>query len=139
LPSWQKLALASSGLVVLVLGITFLSHRTIPDERVSAPARVAVKPEKLETEAISVPIIETDRPPLKKTAAEEIPKLAKAVRSGRAPERDIIQNLEPMETEYVEYMMMGQDNRPVPIRLPKRIRMQYGLTSEDAFIRNVSH
>ena len=43
------------------------------------------------------------------------------------------------ETEYVEHVLAGPDDLPITVRLPKKIRMQYGQTSEEYFIRNVSH
>jgi hypothetical protein len=57
---------------------------------------------------------------------------------GRVP-RTLVPDLETSEAEYVEHIVPGLDNRPVTIRLPKAIRVQYGQASEEYFIRNVSH
>jgi hypothetical protein len=56
-----------------------------------------------------------------------------------AVQRTIVPDLESSEVEYVEHILPGLDNRPMTIRLPKAIRVQYGQTSEEYFIRNVSH
>jgi hypothetical protein len=42
-------------------------------------------------------------------------------------------------SDYVDYLVPGPGDRPIVVRLPKTIRMQYGQPSEDYFIRNVSH
>jgi anti-sigma factor RsiW len=66
---------------------------------------------------------------VKKTADPQ----ARATRRISAPEPEFA------ETEYVEHVLAGPDDLPITVRLPKKIRMHYGQTSEEYFIRNVSH
>jgi hypothetical protein len=88
-----------------------------PKAAVTEPVRNAVEPAETKEIARATASLETPRP-LKRTP---------------------VPDLESTETEYLEYQVAGPDNRPVTIRLPKRIRMQYGQASEEYFIRNVSH
>ncbi len=43
------------------------------------------------------------------------------------------------DTEYMEYTIPDIGGRPIVMRLPKTIRMRHVQTSEEYFIRNVSH
>jgi len=47
--------------------------------------------------------------------------------------------IDPADLGYVEYAIPGSGGRRLIMRLPKAIRVQYGQTSEDYFIRHVSH
>jgi hypothetical protein len=49
------------------------------------------------------------------------------------------ESVEPFEPDYVELLVPGPDNRQILMRLPKTIRMESGQSSEEHFIRNVSH
>lgn len=48
-------------------------------------------------------------------------------------------SLEPADPEYIEYPFPGPSDRELILRLPKSIRMKYGPSSEEYFIRSVSH
>jgi hypothetical protein len=145
-PSWQKLALASSSLAILGLAIFFASHRIIPDP-VHAPAQVAAKPVNVTIEAKEVkpdPVVNVPAPHAsvpKKPVDVEIPLLARNVPPARLSKSDGPKDQEMQDEDYVEYMMTGADNRPVPVRLPlpKTITMPYGQVSQEYFIQNASH
>jgi hypothetical protein len=137
-PSWRKMILASSSLAALALGIFLVSRRAIP-EQASFPPQIANKPEKLAAAVQIDPVVNANAYLPKQAAASEAPRVAKKVRGSPFLEREILQDQEAAETEFVELMMMGQDNRPVPIRLPRKIRMQYSHPSEESYIWNVSH
>jgi hypothetical protein len=47
--------------------------------------------------------------------------------------------VDPADLGYFEYAIPGSGDRRLIMRLPKAIREQYGQTSEDYFIRHVSH
>ena len=150
-PSLRKLALASSCLAVLFLGIFYASHRT-SFNRATAPPQVAsersVAPAE-KKEIRNLPAAKVALPLPKKQAAET-PKFAKKVLPPAILKREppLDQDLQDMRdlqdlqnVNYVEYEMPGMDNRPVPVRLPlpKVIHRQYNQMSEEYFIQNVSH
>jgi hypothetical protein len=142
-PSWRKMALASSSLVVLGLAIFYASHRAIPDQ-FSNPARIAGAPAGIALEAKEIKdnpgtTIEASLP--KKATAAETPKLAKKIRPPNPAERERLMEQDALDVDYVEYMMPGPDNQLVPVRLPlpKTIPMRYRQTSQEYFIQNVSH
>ena len=145
-PSFPKLALASSCLAILFIGIFYASHRS-GFNRDSASTQVASQPA-----AIPVAAMETKNPPAaniemplpKNSAAAETPKLAKRVQPPAILKREPItdQDMRDLQDmDYVEYSMPGLDNHPVPVRLPlpKVIPMRYSQMSEEYFIQNVSH
>jgi hypothetical protein len=148
-PSWQKLALASSSLAVLGLAIFFASHRIIPDP-VHAPAQVAAKPANVTIEAKGAkpdPVVKVQSSQAaqasvpKKRVAAESQMLASRIPPARLSKSDGPKDQEMQDEDYVEYMMTGADNRPVPVRLPlpRTITMPYGQVSQEYFIQNASH
>lgn len=148
-PSFRKLALVSSSLAVLFLGVFYALNRASFDPP-SPPQQIA-----LESKAVPVDVKEVKEAPAvkleadlsKKEAVAEIPKLAKKVLPPEiqdnepVPEEDMRDLRELHGVDYVEYLMPGPDSRPVPVRLPlpKVIPMRYGQMSQEYFIRNVSH
>jgi hypothetical protein len=47
--------------------------------------------------------------------------------------------VEPVDHDFVEFLVPGPGDRRMIMRLPKAVRMQYETSSEEYFIRNVSH
>ena len=150
-PSWRKLSLASSSLIVLGLILFYAFHRPVPNhestvptaavESAKAPAKSKEDPAKMmNTNAENKPAAKSDQPHSKKPVVEST-KVAGTTKPPLPYEEVDLQDQEIEEMQFVEYEVMGPDNRPVLIRLPmpKTIRMQYGQTSEESFLRNVSH
>jgi hypothetical protein len=151
-PSYRKIALASSVLAILVFGIFYASHRANFD-RSSASREVAAKPATIPVkveEAKSNLDAGLEMPARKTPAVEEAPESARKdlrpaiLKRGPVVDRNLqevrdIQGVQDMD--YVEYLVPGPDNQPVPVRLPlpKVIPMRYGQMSEEYFIQNVSH
>ncbi len=148
-PSVRKLALASSFLAILAVGILYfssLSNRTAPPLSPS-PTLIAKEP-------ASTPLVKAE--PVKANLNENLPTVvatAVAQRNrpmqGKAPvpeeltqppdpERERIVEEEAAETDYVELQLFGPDNRPVTLRANKP-RATYGQAAQEFFIRNVSH
>ena len=46
---------------------------------------------------------------------------------------------EPADSEFIEFRIPGQGDRPVIMRLPARVQMRYAHPTEDYFIHNISH
>jgi hypothetical protein len=129
LPSWQKLVLAFSGMAILGLGIFYAFHRVSPNPAPTPPwvSNESAKPAKMDAKT-------KDVPGTRQPAVVEAPKAAEAVSSPGSPGQEYLMDEEVTDTEYLEYRVVGPDNRPVTIRLPK-----YNQPSEEYFIRNVSH
>jgi len=141
-PSWRKMAFASSGLLVLSLGIFYALHRPGIETVANAPVLSPVSPEAV----VQVKEVQSSPNPeagaiLPKTApAEETARLAqKAQPVVPQAEPEEVAAQESPEMDYVEYLLPGPDNYTVPVRLPKKIPMRYSQMSEEYFIRNVSH
>jgi hypothetical protein len=154
-PSFRKLALASSCLMILCFGIFYASRRTVLNQASTSPqiagvrADVAVEAK----EAKNNPGTNFETRVRNKPAVAEPLKLAKSAKRIRPPAlvkrepvldaeiQDMHEMQDMQDMDYVEYSMPGPDNRPVPVRLPlpKTIPMRYGQMSEEYFIQNVSH
>jgi hypothetical protein len=144
-PSWRKMILASSGLAILGLGIFYASRQATLDPASTLPP-VAAKPANEEEEIAkptnTIAMIDAEEESGTKAdlsfseqpAAPEAPKAARAAQPSSFSEQEIVVDPEFGDLEYVEYQVMGPDNRPLTIRLPK-----YRQSSEEYFIRNVSH
>jgi len=148
-PSFRKLALATSCLAVLCLGIFYAIH-TSNFNQASPPPQIASKPPAAPIEvkeAKAAPGTKLETPEPTKPMVVETPKLAKrsqppaVLEEEQVPDQDMRDLREAQDMEYVEYVMPGLDSRPVPVRLPlpKKIPVRYGQMSEEYFIRNVSH
>jgi hypothetical protein len=166
LPSIRKMALAGAGLAALGLGIFSVSNRTeinhvapvaaiSPVNKLIAEKPVAEKPgklEKLEKLIVQQPI----KPKRDVVPAAMIAEASKTKRT-IFPEALVEKTTETSDlsdysdqdeasvksvpdTNYVEYQVVGPDNRPVTFRLPVKSRMRAGQTSDDNYyLRNVSH
>jgi hypothetical protein len=144
--SWRKPALASAGLAVLLLGVFYAFNYSyfhyLP--RTSPPLQTSIP------QAAPHPIAADRSEIIAKNSLEKNPEnktVQSKVRAQKAPAPQLIDIarqemiVDQEEADYIEYLMMGSDNRPVTVRLPlpKEIRMQYGQPNEEYFIRNVSH
>jgi hypothetical protein len=145
-PSWRKLALASCSLAVLLLGLFFWPRYSVNQAPTVSVPPLSVPPGFSETAAkIQATKHEPVKPvPVRRAAAESAAKnrplsLASISSLVEVSQNELIADPEERDPEFVEYLVPGPDNRPVTIRLPKRIQMQYGQASEEYFIRNVSH
>ncbi len=135
-PSWQKLAWTASCVAILGIAAVSLYHQSVPGQA-PAPDMASARtvPAEPEKDAVEDSIAAAIKP----AETMEISGAAAPIGTPRPVKRAQVPDLESTETEYLEYQVAGPDNRPVTIRLPKRIRMQYGQASEEYFIRNVSH
>jgi len=158
--SWKMPALAASSLAVLALGIVFALHLADRKQPAVSPL-IAVRPEKTESAArpaaarpaantqeamVSAPVMPASgvmktRPSPPARPVNEVPAAAAVLAPDPHPkEPELFEDPEAMEMEYVEFMLSGQNNRPMPVRyLPRKIRIQYRPASEQYFIQNVSH
>jgi hypothetical protein len=134
-PSWQRVALAMSVLVVMGFGLFFAIHQ---ESLQSVPPLAVVEPqpapEPIKIESIETPVIPASRT---QTIAE-IQKGMQKVSSG-SETTEIVQDQEFSRSESVDYLLVGPDNQPTADRMPNRLYMRYGPPSEENFIRNVSH
>jgi len=144
-PSWRKLALASCSMAVLLLGVFYAFNRSIIEY--SSPQ--AFQPQLYIPQASNSPkpaatpaIARNSRATNRNNRAGQL----KVANKQAAAPQPIVTSPEEFfadhqEAAYIEYLMLGPDNRPVTVRmpLPKEIQMQYGQPSEEYYIRNVSH
>jgi hypothetical protein len=140
--SWRKLALAGCGCAALGLGIAYWPRHSpgVLPNSLPAPSYVAAEQTKevsYESEkpvaAVHEPATPEARPVMHSSKARS------EIRPLQPEQEERFTEPEIADTDYMEYVMEGPDNRPVTVRLPKKIRMQYGHASEEYFIRNVSH
>jgi hypothetical protein len=143
LPPARKLAWGFSCLAVLAIGFfyfyPYLSNR-IATETVSAPPSVVREPAKANPIQVPSPVVSTTVAQSSRPAAPEIPR----VKLKKAPEpidleAEQMMDQEVNESDYVEFQVVGPDNRPVSVRWPNKKYVRYGQTPEEYFIRNVSH
>jgi hypothetical protein len=144
-PPWRKMALASCSIAVLLLGVFYAFNSSIIDY--SSPQ--AFQPQLYIPQASNPPKPATTSIIAKNSRAtnrdNKTGQLKAAIKQAAAPQPMVIHPEEffadRQEAAYLEYLMPGPDNRPVTVRmpLPKEIQMQYGQTSEEYFIQNVSH
>ncbi len=143
--SWRKLAWAGCSVAALALGMVFWP-RHLPGPAPTAlplPSYVATTPTKspaLESKKPAPVVWEAAIPQARPAAHPPIVKPES--RPPQPAQEDLFTQPEIADTERVEYkdyVMEGPDNRPVTVRLPKVIRVQYNHSSEEYFIRNVSH
>jgi hypothetical protein len=152
-PSWPSVALAASGLSLFVLAILFSLHHFAGTDR---PAEIAVEQPPVSDLPPSTPSLQKEEPLTAAAPAHsssnpvtELPVNSATLSPASTPVRrprklystdELTVDLSnPGESDYVEYWVPGPDNRPMIMRLPNTIRMQYGQASEEHFIRNVSH
>jgi hypothetical protein len=136
LPSARKLVWVSSCLAVLLIGIfylyPFLSSRTSP-ESVSAPPSVVQEPAKIGKGENPRPVAAITVANASRPLSAEVPK------PKVKPDPMEEQMLDQEVSDYVEFQVVGPDNRPVSFRWPNKTQVRYGQTPEEYFIRNVSH
>ncbi len=144
-PSWRSLILASSSLAVLIFGIFYSSQRIVPNPpsvpslTADVPAKKADQPAKSVNPAdpadqkrgLGTSVV---RSLSKRLHVVEAPKAVETAESSSSLEREYPMDQDVRDSEYVEYQVIGPDNRPLTIRLPR-----YRQTTEEYFIRNVSH
>ncbi len=141
-PSWRSLILASSGLAILGFGIFYASQRiasnpaSVPSLAADAPTKKVDKPAKSIdlADQMDEPGTNVVRSFSKRLPAMERSNVVETAQSSGSPEREYPMGQEVTDSEYVEYQVIGPDNRPLTIRLPR-----YRQTTEEYFIRNVSH
>jgi hypothetical protein len=147
MPSMQRLAVVASCLAVLGFGAFYLlpvlSNRTAPE---IPSAVVSVEPAKTHQNANLQPMETAQQQPEATTvAAKTTPPLSVEAPAMRRTLEPPDQGLEQMvdkqvsDADYVEFQVMGPDNRPVTFRWPNKPRVRYGQTPEEYFLRNVSH
>jgi len=127
-PCWRDRILVSSSLAVLGLASLYLFHRSVP-----VPRQVAAEPAK-QAERPLGPAAPAVRVFSKPSAIAAVQEVRGTARPSGLSEQEYLRDQEVPDTEYVEYQMIGPDHRPLTIRLPR-----YRQTSEEYFIRNVSH
>lgn len=141
-PSWHRIALATSCLMVLGLGAFYFAHREI---RTQPPAVATVKPLPAPAEVrmpptpplpVQVANVAKVRMPVEESAPVEVAQIPPQPQPEVAeyfPEDDFAR------TEFVDYLLVGPYNRATPEKLPNKIYVRYGQSSEEHFIQNVSH
>lgn len=142
--SWQKLALAGCSIAALGLGIVLWPrHLPAPIPKVLQPSSyvaVAVGPAESLTNGSEKPA-----PVIQQSAIAQARPVAHSAgikpesRLPQPAQEDLVKEPEIADTEYKDFVMESRDNRPITVRLPKTIRIQYSHPSEEYFIRNVSH
>jgi hypothetical protein len=147
MPSMRRLAAAASCLAVLGLGAFYLFpilyNRATPE---IPPAVVTREPAKTDQNANLQPVATVPQQPkvTPPAARPKLPVTAETPKTQRQLEPSG-QELEQMvdkqvsDDDYVEFQVMGPDNRPVTFRWPNKPRVRYGQTPEEYFLRNVSH
>jgi hypothetical protein len=139
MPSPRRLILASSCMAVAAMGIfffhPFLVNRVTPEP---APVIAAREPAGIDRTENLQPVTTTA---VALTDRHAKPKAPKAEKATEPPPSELEQMVdrEVAETDYVEFQVVGPDNRPVSFRWPNKFRTRYGQTPEEYFIRNVSH
>jgi hypothetical protein len=147
LPSMRRLATAASCLAVLGFGafylIPILYNRAAPG---IPPAVVSSEPATIDQNANRQPIATVPpQPEVTATAARpKLPLTAETPKTQRQlgpPDQELEQMVDKQvsDADYVEFQVMGPDNRPVTFRWPNKSRIRYGQTPEEYFLRNVSH
>ncbi len=142
--NWRRIAIASSGLAVIVFAGLFLVYRSASDRGQLYPLVSGEEPLNVPSKPQNNPVI----PPPSVSGRSAM--MARAVSVGTPAavmpqpaaegfESGAEVKLEPADAEFMEYRIVGPDDRPFVVRLPKTIRMKYGQPSEEYFIRYVSH
>jgi hypothetical protein len=139
MPSPRRLVLASSCVVVAAIGIfsfyPFLFKRVTPEP---LPAVVAREPAGINRGENLQPVMTTAVALPERRANARVPKAEKTTEPPLSELEQMVDR-EAAETDYVEFQVVGPDNRPVSFRWPNKFRTRYGQTPEEYFIRNVSH
>jgi hypothetical protein len=154
-PLGWKLALASSSLAVLAIGIfAFISMTGSSQDPASTVAMEEPGNSYADMNAMQNPAANgVISPILEQPASEnapaiaEVPAEAEVLRVAASPENpevlqpEFVTDWDTGEVELIEHLMMGPDGRPVTIQLPmpRKIYMQYNQTPEDYYIQNISH
>jgi hypothetical protein len=143
-PSWRKMAVASSILAVLAVGIFFSLRFAVSDKTDPASPLISEERDVMTTDGVEAKgdtAKSVDQPEQTAPIKVDTPRIVQPAQPARVPEWDLGSEREAAEAEYVEHLTVGSDGRPVTIQLPmpRKIRMQYGQMSEEYFIQNVSH
>jgi hypothetical protein len=138
-PSRRTLAWSAAIFALIGFGIFYGSFQANRN-RASAPPLAANEPspiaERNYPRSVSSPV-ESKQP-----AAAATAKAVAAANPPRLQQEELLEGEDESadsESGYFEYSILGPDNRLVPVRLPKKIHMQYGQMSEEHYIQNVSH
>lgn len=147
LPSWRKLALSSVAMAALLLGGMYafnhsfirLFRQPLPVPSQAAAPIISASPKTVENPSMIAksPRAQIGEPIAKRS---EMTKSSVPHQPIDMAQEEILDDLQ--ETEYLEYLFNGPDNRPVTVRLPlpKEVQMQpHGQPSQEYFIQNVSH
>jgi hypothetical protein len=139
---WRNLAIASSGLAILVIGVFVSFQLAVPKQDSSSPV-ISEKPGEPYIERIGdySTSAGTNPSPLVERTNENTIEVAKTPRQQGAPGLEFVSDREPSEAEYVEHLVVGADGQPMTIQLPmpRRIHFNYSQMSDEYFIQNVSH
>jgi len=148
-PLWRKLALASSSLAILAMGVFVFFYLTVPRQDVTSPL-VMEETEKsyIDADAMRNSDARAAAPltmePISSEKVSEnvgISEVAEAPKELIVPERESVPDWDAAEAEYMEHLIMEVDGRPMPIQLPLpgKIHVQYRQMPEEYFIQNISH
>ncbi len=121
----------------LIGAVTFYLYRHYAATAAPAASVAIVTPEVInpESEQSMAPKPSVSEP----VRVEEVAARQPAAKPRARVEELIIPEKEVPDADYVEHIVAGPDNRPMRVRLPKAIHVQFGQASEEYFIRNVSH
>ena len=135
-PSWRRWVPAAATLVVFGLGFLYWFNSATTRQGPELPW-AADEPAKIDEHGPQSPVpdFSSAKPPMpveaRNAATESLPSDFSQV--------ELSADQEDLDAEYIEFSIVGPDNLPATIQLPKNIRMHYGQPSEEYFIRNVSH
>ena len=141
-PMWRKLALASSSLAILAVGVFVLFKLTVPRQDFTSPVAM----EESEESYVDVVGMQSrdERAadlPTGQIVSEEVLEVAEVPNETKVSEPQSVPEWDAEEAEFLEHLIEGADGRPMTITLPmpRKIHLQYNQMPEEYFIRNISH
>ncbi len=157
-PLGRKLALATSSLAVLAIGIFAFLHLTGPEQDFTSPVAMEESwnsyadmnaMQNPAANAVIPPIMEqaeqagSEEAPafVEASSAAEILEVAVSPKDPEVLKPKFVTDWDAADVELIEHLMMGADGRPMRIQIPMptKIYVQYNQTSEDYYIQNISH
>ena len=139
-PLWRKLALASSSLVILAVGVFIFFKPAVPRQDPASPLAME-EPEKPYLDVDQSASMSLGVPTADKIPSGKTPEAAQAPQESRIVKPMSIPQWNAAEAEYVEQLIEGVDGRPMTITMPmpRKIYLRYNQMPEEYFIQNISH
>ncbi len=132
--SLRWVAAGISSVVLLGLGTFLVLRFAAGGHQESGAATVA------QSERGLSPQVPVANPTGLEEASQQNPIASMPIRTGRAVDPELpFREMESADSDFVDWLIPGPDNRMRVVRLPRTIRMRYQHPSKMYFIRNVSH